>query len=163
MAKRVSKKEPAAEPGADDLTVLHPERQVTIAGRELTIREYGFVEGLRLLPVAEPLIQDLQRWFESGELPEAVQIQALLGRHADAVVQLMVAATDVELEWITGLNQADGTALMYWWWMVNGPFYVRSALDRVKAARELAALRAGLTSMPPSSPPATETPPPSAE
>lgn len=162
MAERVAKKTPAAEPGADDLEILHPEREVTIAGRRLVVREYGFIEGLRLLPLADPLIEDLRAHLEDGQ-PWGVQaVHAMLGRHAEAVVQLVAMAADVEPEWIDSLDQDAGTALMFWWWTVNGPFYMRCATDRAKAAMVLKAQRAGRTSTPPSSPPATETPPPSA-
>lgn len=168
MAERVEKKTPAAEPGADDLEILHPEREVTIAGRRLVVREYGFIEGLRLLPLADPLIEDLRAHLEEGH-PWSVQaVHALLGRHAETVAQLMAVAADVEPEWIDRhARHAAGTELMFWWWTVNGPFYMRCATDRAKAAmalkaQALAAQRAGRTSTPPSSPPATETPAPSA-
>lgn len=161
MARKVAK--PAPEPGANDLEILHPEREVTIAGRQLVVREYGFIEGLRLVPLADPLIEELRGCIESERLAAVETIHALLGRHVEVVVQLIAVAADVEPEWIDSLDQDAGTALMFWWWTVNGPFYMRCAGDRAKAALVLKAQRAGRTSTPPSPPPATETPPPSAE
>lgn len=157
MAKRVEKKTPAAEPGADDLEILHPERETTIAGRQLVVREYGFIEGLRLMPLINPLVEDLRAHLEAGQAAGAEDIHTMLGRHADVVVQLMAVAADVEPEWIDSLEQEAGTALMFWWWTVNGPFYMRCAIDRARAALAVKAQRAGRTSMPPSSQPATET------
>lgn len=156
MAKRVEKKTPAAEPGADDLEILHPERETTIAGRQLVVREYGFIEGLRLMPLINPLVEDLRAHLEAGQAAGAEDIHTMLGRHADVVVQLMAVAADVEPEWIDSLDQEAGTALMFWWWTVNGPFYMRCAIDRARAALAVKAQRAGRTSMPPSSQPATE-------
>lgn len=139
-------------PGADDLEVLHPERRATIAGCEVTVREYGFVEGLRLQPLVEPIIADLQGLLGSG-VPSLEAVLAILGQHADTVVALMAVAADVDEEWIAGLSQDDGHLLLMLWWGANGPFYLRSA-----AMRRLAAARAGATSTPPSSPPATAMP-----
>lgn len=145
-------------PGHDDLEVLHPERRLIIAGRQITVREYGFVEGLRLQPLAEPLIEDLRAHLEEGRSWNVEAVHSLLGRHADAVLRLMAVAADVESEWIDSLDQDAGAALMFLWWTVNGPFYMRCAIVRARAAQALAAQRAGATSTPPSSGPATATP-----
>lgn len=162
MARRVEKKS-ASESGADDLEILHPEREVVIAGRPLVVREYGFIEGLRLIPLADPLIEELRVHLEAARPTSVEAIHAMLARHVDVVVQLIAVATDVEPEWIDRLDQDAGTQLMFCWWQVNGPFYVRCAVDRAQAALLLAAQRAGQTSTQPSSSPATEMPLPSAE
>ena len=121
MARRVEKKS-VSEPGADDLEILHPEREVTIAGRQLVVREYGFIEGLRLVPLADPLIEELRAHIEAGRPSSVEAVHAILGRHAGVVAALMAAAVDIEVEWVDSLGQDAGTALMFWWWRVNGPF-----------------------------------------
>ena len=168
MAKRVARKQPAPDAGAEDLDILHPERSFQLAGRAITMREYGFVEGLRLMPLLEPIIHDLRRIMEGEQpLPGIEQVPAVLGDHAEALVELMAIAADLEPDWIAALKADDGHELLWWWWLVNGPFCVRSASKRAQLAREVAAqtkaLRAGATSTPPSSPTATATPPPSAD
>lgn len=129
------------EAGADDLEVLHPERLLTIAGREITVREYGFVEGLRLLPVAEPIIASLQGDLSRGT-PSFESIMGAIAQHADVAVRLMAIAADVDAEWIESLSQDEGQLLLMVWWSVNGPFYLRTA-----ATRQAVAARAGATSM----------------
>lgn len=133
---------PKKEAGADDLEVLHPERLLTIAGREITVREYGFVEGLRLLPLAEPIIASLQGDMARG-VPTFDSVMGTIAEHADVAVQLMAIAAGVDVEWIESLGQNDGQALMMIWWSVNGPFYMRTA-----ATRAAVAARAGATSTP---------------
>ena len=130
------------EAGADDLEVLHPERPLTIAGRDITVREYGFVEGLRLLPIAEPIIAGLQGDLERGA-PTFESIMGILAQHADVAVRLLAVACDVDAEWIETLSQDEGHLLLMAWWSVNGPFYLRTA-----ATRAAVAARAGATSMP---------------
>lgn len=151
----------AAASGADDLAILHPERPATIAGRAVVVREYGFIEGLRLRGQLQPLLDDLVLLFEQQRF-ELEAIEAVLGRHADLVVELVALAADVERDWVGGLNDQDGTHLLHLWWTVNGPFFVRRAISQVQAARIAAAAvspSAGATSTPPSSVQAMEPPP----
>jgi len=148
----------ATTPPSDDLEVLHPERSATIAGRAVTVREYGFIEGIRLRPLLQPFLDDLHAMMRGDTLPSLDQITMTLGAHIDAVSEAVAIAADVELEWLTGLNQDDGMHLLMLWWIANGPFYVRSVHNRIARDRAVERLRAGRTSTPSSSLPATETP-----
>lgn len=147
MAKRVAK--PAPEPGADDLEVLHPNRSPTIAGRAVTVREYGFVEGLELRPLMRPFLDELHAFVAGDRLPSLDQVTDMLGQHSAAVVHAMAVAADVEPAWINTLDQVDGEHLMFLWWAANGPFYVRSVHQRLATARAVASQHAGATSTPP--------------
>ena len=152
--KIITAPEPPAAAGADDLQVLHPERRATIAGRDVVVREYGFIEGLALRPLAQPLLDDLYAQITSG-MPDLEQILVLLGRHHAIVQELVAKAADVEPEWLDTLNQDEGYLLLMLWWGANGPFYVRSAVQRAVAHRTAEALRAGQTSTQPSPAPDT--------
>lgn len=148
MARKVKEAAPVAAPGADDLEVLHPEREVTIAGRQLVVREYGFVEGLKLRPLYAPLIETLKPVLAEGELPDLEQILGLLVQHADALPPLMATACDQPVEWVASLGHEDGHNLMLVWWGVLGPFFVRSAAGQLLSERLRAMRRAGVTSTP---------------
>jgi hypothetical protein len=148
MARKVAAAKAASAPGADDLEVLHPERQVTIAGRELVMREYGFVEGLKLRPLYAPLIEALKPVLAEGVLPELEQILDLLVGDADALPQLMATACDQPVEWVEALGHEHGHDLMLVWWGVNGPFFLRSAAGQLFSAKVRATLLAGATSTP---------------
>lgn len=158
MAQRATarKKPEASEKGADDLQTLHPERSATIAGRPVTVREYGFIEGLGLRPKAQPLLDDLYAQIADGHIPELEEILVLLGTHHKLIEELVATAADVEPEWVAGLNQDQGYQLLMMWWGANGPFYVRSAFNRVVAKKAAEAVRAGQMSTPPSPPQDTE-------
>lgn len=163
MAKKVAAKTTASEQGADDLAVLHPERSPTIAGKKVTVREYGFIEGLGLRPIAQPFLDDLHSSVSTGRVPELEEILVILGSHAKDIEQLIACAADVSPEWVAGLNQDDGYHLLMVWWEVNGPFFIRSVFNRIRAELAVRNQHAGATSTPSSSPEATEAPPPSAE
>ncbi|CAD5107238.1 DUF6631 family protein [Zestomonas carbonaria] len=161
MAERVAKKKAAPDQGADDLQVLHPEVSLQVAGRDLVVREYGFIEGLGLRPRIQPLLDDLYELIQAQKL-ELEQIIVTLGRHHALVAELVAIAADVDVAWLGTLNQWDGQRLLMTWWGVNGPFYLRSLVERAQAERVEAEARrrVGATSTPPSSPADTEAPPP---
>ena len=149
MARKVKEAAPVAAPGADDLEVLHPEREVTIAGRQLVVREYGFVEGLKLRPLYAPLIEGLLPLLADREVLELDQILDLLAEHAERLPALVAKACDQPVEWVAGLGNEHGHHIMLIWWGVNGPFFVRSAAGHLHNERMRAKRCAGATSTAP--------------
>jgi len=142
-------------PGDDDLEVLHPERTKKIGGINVTVREYGWTEGLRLRPEIKPLMDDLTALMRD-DVPGIDVIRALLGKHVDITTKLIAQAADVDLEFLDGLNTHDGELLENMWWSVNGAFFLRKAIDNLKEELLVKSLRDGLISTQNSSPAATE-------
>jgi hypothetical protein len=163
MAKILKQPKAKKAPGAD-LDVLHPNREAIIAGRKIVLREYGFVEGLRLRPLTRPFTDDLYTVFGKGTPPDYEEILDIIGRHADTVLELAAVAADVEIEWVRKLSSADGDLLLLLWWGATSPFFIQNLLRRVGIEQEAARLRnpAGATSTPPSLP-ITTTPSSSAD
>lgn len=165
MAKKIERKPkeaPAtgASASQDELTVLHPERTFTLAGREITVREYGHIEGLRLLAWAKPFTDDLYATIARGsQAPSVAAMAALLATHADLVRDMVAQAADVEPSWVEGLNDVDGDLLVMAWWQVNAGFFIRRLLARAAAEKLEERQRAGAASIPPSSVPASDEPP----
>lgn len=145
--KAVAAKE---EQGANDLEVLHPNRSATIAGREVVVREYGFVEGMKMLGMLEPFLADLKQLMVDDQPLTVAAVTGLLGQHMDVITDAVAVAADVEVEWLVGLSQDDGYHLMMLWWTANGPFYIRTARNRIFADRvERARATVGQTSTQP--------------
>lgn len=148
MATKLEKKSANSKPsapdkGADDLSVMYPDVTVTIAGREITVREYRFEEGLRIRALMRPFTADLDRLFTDGEaLVE--DVADLTGEHIDLVRQAIAQSAGVEPEWIAGLNDADGDLLLNVWWGVCGSFFIRQVVRRA-AERARRAAFAGAT------------------
>lgn len=169
MARKVAapaKSAPAKKAGADDLQVLHPDRTLSIAGCSVTVREYGFVEGLGLRPLMQPFLDDLYALVKGRqELPPLEEIMVVFGTHYELVAQLMAQSADVELEWVRQLDSRQGQMLLYAWWTVNGPFFVGAVVDRIRAEAAAAAerARAGRTSTQSSLPEGMEPQPPSVD
>lgn len=160
MAKRIgNRREQAAKAAAlareSDLAVLHPERdcELSIDGalRKVTVREYGHVEWLKLLPRAEPLVAAIAAALAGNEAPTYEQALAVYADHADAMLPLVAQAADLTLDQVQALGIDDGELLFMTWWGVNGGFFVRRARNRVLVERAAARGLAGAGSTPGSS------------
>lgn len=135
--------------GRDDLDILHPDRVIRIGGAEVTVREYGFLQGLRIQASAMPIVESLAQAAAKPDLQERM-VQDLLAGHADELVVLLAESTGLSREAIAALDDADGQLLMLTWWAVNAGFFVRRVAMRT-LARAAAAPSVGATSTPPSS------------
>ncbi|WP_336175029.1 DUF6631 family protein [Alloalcanivorax xenomutans] len=140
----------------EDLEKLHPERELTLQGEQITVREYGFVEGLRLKPFAKPFLDDMEGLM-SGKALTLPDVLGLIETHHEIILELIAQSIDRDMDWMRGLSSMEGEVLMMTWWMVNGPFFMRSVQNRriAEMASEHAQRSqrsAGPTSTAPSSP-----------
>lgn len=157
MAKKVEgKSDKAASKAAEELDLLHPERTAVLAGRKVTVREYGFVEGTRLRLVAKPFTEGLFGLIKSSEVPDYEAVLDVIAEHLDLVLELVAASADVKVDWVKRLSSEDGELLLMMWWGACGAFFMRAALQRLRVERQVETLLAGAVSTPPSSPTGTE-------
>lgn len=163
MAQRIPKppkaKAAAKAKAAPDIEVLHPEREAELSVGPVTVREYGNVEWLRLLPYAEPLVASMTEMLQAQMAPSYEDVLAAIARHTDALLPLIVQAADRDMAWLDTLKGNDMENLLMTWWGVNGHFFIRRAQNRVTVLyQELAVaqqLSTGDKSTPPSSPTGT--------
>src|SRR5688572_30315359 len=131
MARKLEKKAtPSAAPSAaEDLSALQPNVTLQVAGRTVTIREYGFWEGLEVAHQAAPFIADWVEPCASGSLRFA-QVRRLFGKHKDLVVAIAARAADVEPEWVLGLESkpTDAELFLSSWFAVNTGFFMREVV-----------------------------------
>lgn len=158
MARKLTKRQASRpEEGRDDLAILHPEATITVAGREITVREYGMIAGLQLRAQLKPFMADLGALFDGGGECLVEDIIDVIAMHLPLVQLAIGASAGVEPEWLDSLGDTDGDLLINTWWGVCGPFFVRPILRRkLEQLRRRAS--AGATSMPSSSPPASAHP-----
>ncbi len=133
MARKVTStpKAKSAPPpsGADDLAIMHPDITLTLAGRKITVREYGFVDGLRLRAQTRPFLLALEQLFGASEgLTD--DVLAVVGEHYDLVRGAIAQSANVKVAWIESLGDADADQLLMTWWTVCGPFFLRQLIRR---------------------------------
>lgn len=129
----------AAEPSSAvaDLSALQPDVTLTIADREVTLREYGFFEGLAVADTAAAFITDMQQCMD-GQLTYS-RIRRLFGKHQAVVSAIAAQAGDVEPEWLRGLPPRDGELYMSTWFAVNSSFFVHELVVELQVRRSAAA------------------------
>ncbi|MGO4699802.1 DUF6631 family protein [Dyella sp. 2RAB6] len=167
MARKLRKDEPNKAPpksGADDLSVLHPDMTVSIAGQSVTVREYGLLEGLIVRGYMRPFTADLERMLSTGSEVLTEDVMDAIGLHAHLVHRALAQsiavagneASETDMQWIGQLKDLDGDRLLNTWWGVNGLFFLRQATRRVaeRARRQaLDGATSTLSSPPPDSDP----------
>jgi len=157
----------AAASAADDLAVLHPDRTLVFAGRTVTIREYGFFEGLEIADRAHAFIADLIAASDNGTLRYA-HVRRLFGRHRVVIPAIAAQAGDVDVAWLESLAPDDLELYLATWFATNAAFFVREVLAEVREGQLLDAhplasgASAGATFSSDSPPPDTAIPPDSA-
>ena len=139
MATKIATAAPeGAAPAADELAVLHPDRALLIGGRAITIREYGFFEGLDVADRASAFIADLVAASGEGGLRYA-QVRRLFGRHRAVIPAIAAQAGDVEVEWLDTLVPDELELYLATWFAANAAFFVREVLAEIREAHVLAA------------------------
>lgn len=118
----------------DELEVLLPGRDVTIAGCALRLREYTLTDTLALHGVLSPLTDALAGVMADG-WPEYEEVADILAAQGDALITLMAHAIDKPPQWVATLPGAEGLALQDWWWSVNRGFFMNAVVRRL-ALRE---------------------------
>jgi hypothetical protein len=164
MARKVTPQAPAAaEPdsAASGLSALKPDITLEIAGRKVTIREYGFFEGLEVANQAAGFVADMHAQCVDGSLNYS-KVRRLFGVHQAEVIAIAAQAGDVEPEWLRGLTPKDGEYYMSTWFAVNCGFFVHELVVegqvQAQAQRQRSAPPStGLASSPASPPPGSAT------
>jgi hypothetical protein len=119
-----------ANEGADDLEILNPNREITIAGKVITVREYKFIEGLGVRAKTKPFLDDLYRSFIDDSI-NVEQVMHLVSVHHAILIPVIAQAADVDVQFVESLGVSDGNSLIYVWWSVNGPFFNACVTDRI--------------------------------
>lgn len=152
------KPKPAPPAAASDLEILHPERTVPLSLGPVTVREYGGVEWLRLLPRAAPLVDAIAAQIEAGVDSGYDDTLTILATYVDELLPLVAQAADLDMVQVETLGAAEMELLLLTWWGVCSHFFVERALARVLIERQERLARArldGASFTPPWSPTAT--------
>ncbi len=128
---------------------------VTVAGTALELTPIRLGELPRILAALRPLAAEL-----STELAAEPDWLDLLGRHGEAVLELLALATRRDRAWIEGLALDEAVTLACAVFEVNADFFVRQVAPSIAQVGERLApiLSAGTMPSPGSSPPATAMP-----
>lgn len=137
--------------GANELEVLHPERTVTVAGVDVTVREPTFVEGMRIEAQIQPLLDALVALAgdDGQEVPaDFNRYAALFSAHWETWLYFMAVVTGQDRAWLDGLTDHDGRLLSMTVWAVNANFFSRRVVSGLVAQMRAGRAQAGARSTP---------------
>lgn len=123
---------------AEQVEVLAPDLSITIAGREITMREPSWLEAIELEARLAPVIEDLRKMTDGADADADVFLQATLQitlTHTELLLDVIARLAGVTREWMETLSDTEGQTLMLLFWKVNAHFFGR----RLGLARRLAA------------------------
>lgn len=118
MTEHDNQKDPTS-----DAEILFPDEFVTIEGDAVLVREFRYLEGLRAIALARPLLNGLAELLEGGEI-DALALDGLIAEHYTAWIELISISTDQPAAWIEGLSSREGQALSMTFWRVNSRFFM---------------------------------------
>jgi len=123
----------------NETAVLFPDRTLTLSGEAVTVREFKYLEGLKIAALAAPLLSGLSALFQDeGQAIDLAALDGVILANLDVWTQLLAQSCGKSPEWVSELSDVDGTALGWTFWEVNGPFLLR----RVAFARRFGAILA---------------------
>lgn len=144
---------PAAEDtsAAEQLQAIQGGLPLEIAGRAITIREYGFFEGLEVASRASALIDDMKALGSQGALRYAA-IRRLFGKHHLMVVSIAAQSAGVEPAWIESLGDEDKDTFLSTWFGVHSSFFINEVIAEIREDALQAAIASTGTPSSPASP-----------
>ncbi|MFW6077413.1 MAG: DUF6631 family protein [Hyphomicrobiales bacterium] len=127
---------PETQAPEKDAEVLFPERTLTVDGEAVTVREFSFLEEMRLAAMAEPLLERLRELsFDDEQSLTSRDLERAFVEHEAVFVELLAVAVDKPADWVRGLTRKNGQALMTTFWSVNHAFFtermITLQLDRL--------------------------------
>ncbi len=127
------------QPGSDEVEILFPDGCVSIAGEEVSVKEFRFTAGLKAARIGRPIIEALEVMVSEspGDDELLAMSSALFEDYADPFIQLMSMATGKPLAWFDDLDDDEGNMLLHAFWGVNRHFFLKRAVKNV-ATREAA-------------------------
>ncbi|WP_431222203.1 DUF6631 family protein [Serratia sp. L9] len=120
----------AVDKPEDDISVLLPNRDVPIAGRFLTVREFTLADSLAMHHELKPIIASLADVMQS-EYPGFDAVMDVLAQHAFSLPLLVARSCDQPVEWVNSLPASEGSTLIDTFWTANRRFFMTAAIRQV--------------------------------
>lgn len=151
---------PPEPTAAEDAGILFPDVDVTVRDPDtgeritLTVREFRFLEGLRLTAQIRPFVEAIGGSMDEDGEADVGAISEAMTEHADIWIECIAQAAGRDAEWIARLADRDGQALSAAMWDANKDFFGRRIIEDMR--RRAADRSPSPTSSMPSSGPDTD-------
>jgi len=130
---------------------------VNIRGETLELREFGWLEGLRLNHLIEPIVAEITEALGERGMDFGAFVSIMAGNH-EALLELIDAQIGKGETWFSSLSDEEGLRLLMGFWNVNKDFFLRRVTMRAVAGKVGSEILASVKSSHASSTMATITP-----
>lgn len=126
------RKQAENEQSAQDLNVLFPNHQIFVSGKQLTVREYSFVEWLQLRQQYAPFISKFTTLMTDNN---DVLVDDVLEFFEDEFTDaqgLIAMSIQQPIEFLHDVSASEMESLMLMWWQVNKHFFMKSVVRTMR-------------------------------
>jgi hypothetical protein len=142
----------AAATEAEDLDVLLPNWQTTVAGTVVTVREFSYYEDLTFGREARDMIAAIDALvgaLDGDDDLDLVGLRRVFEDHAEVWTRIIACVCDQPVDWVRNLPSGEANALGVLVWRRNKGFFFQPAI--LRAMTERAAIQAAASASPNSS------------
>ena len=127
MAEKVT----ATKEESNDLATLMPNREITLAGEIITVREYSFKDALTIGREIDQFVALIVNEMNGTNKITIEQADMLIMNNLELVYSLISTAIQKPISFIEALSYEDGLQLLDWWWVVNSRFFMNAVTRKI--------------------------------
>lgn len=127
MAEKVT----ATKEESNDLSVLMPDRKITLAGETITVREYSFKDALTIGREIDQFAALIVNEMNGSNKITIEQADMLIMNNLELVYSLISTSIQKPITWIEALSYEDGLQVLDWWWVVNSGFFMNAVTRKI--------------------------------
>ncbi|MBI0114207.1 MULTISPECIES: DUF6631 family protein [unclassified Gilliamella] len=127
MAEKVT----ATKEESNDLEVLMPNREITLAGEIITVREYSFKDALTIGREIDQFAALIVNEMNGSNKITIEQADMLIMNNLELVYSLISTSIQKPISFIEALSYENGLQLLDWWWVVNSGFFMNAVTRKI--------------------------------
>ena len=115
----------------NNLEVLMPNREITLAGETITVREYSFKDALTIGNEIDQFVALIVAEMNSTNKLSIEQADLIIINNLELVHSLISTSIQKPVTWIEALSYENGLQLLDWWWVVNSGFFMNAVTRKI--------------------------------
>lgn len=127
MAEKVT----ATKEESNDLEVLIPNREITLAGEIITVREYSFKDALTIGNDIDQFVALIVNEMNGTNKITIEQADTIIFNNLELVYSLISTSIQKPISFIEALSYENGLQLLDWWWVVNSGFFMNAVTRKI--------------------------------
>lgn len=127
MAEKVT----ATKEESNDLATLMPNREITLAGETIMVREYSFKDALTIGNEIDQFVTLIVIEMNGTNKITIEQADSIIMNNLELVYSLISTSIQKPISFIEALSYEDGLQLLDWWWVVNSRFFMNAVTRKI--------------------------------